>query len=111
MTGREIQERITDMKSFVPNALEFARQDRLELDTPTSSLEFLTLYAVLLFTGSKSYQQYSEEELINTYETVKSKLQSKGRICSKEFLPSPKENVHFILRGKECFQLKARGDP
>lgn len=111
MTGREIQEIIIDMESFVPNALDFGRQGTLELDTPESNLEFLTLYLVSVFTNSEAYEQYNEEKLLNAYETIKSTLQSKGQICSKEFLPNPKENIYYILQGKRSFILGARGDP
>lgn len=101
MTGRDIQEKMTDTQSFVPKSLDFEYEGRLELDNSASALEFLTLYLVSLSTTE--FKEYDEDKLLNNYQFIESRLKKHRRICSKEFLSNQPENIHYILRGNTCF--------
>lgn len=100
MTGRDIQEKITDTVCFVPKALDFEDNGRLELENPASALEFLTLYLVLLSTAE--FKEYDEDKLLENYQSIMSCLKEKGRICTKEFLFNSPKNIYYILRDNLC---------
>lgn len=105
MTGSEIQQKITDTKFFGPKANAFGREPILELDTPTSALEFLSLYCVLLSTTE--YKDDDDklylDKLLKTYSHVKSILETTGQIATTEFLSDPPEELFFVLRKNTCF--------
>lgn len=106
MTGSEIRQKINDTKFFGPKALAFMKKPEpfLELDTPTSALEFLTLCCVLLSTMEYKYDEDKlyEDELLKTYLLVESKLKKEGQICTTEFLTNPPEELLFVLRDNTC---------
>ena len=105
MTGREIQDKITDTEGFVPTALDFEQAIKakkpLELETPELALEFLSLFAVLLMT--KTGYQYDEDRLLSTYQLAKAKLSKYRQIASSDFLSNPKDIYYLVLWGKLCF--------
>lgn len=108
MTGRDIHEKITDTVYFVPNALDFEDKGRLELETPASALEFLTLYLVLISTAE--FKEYDEDKLLEKYLFIQSCLKQNRRICSTEFLSNPLENINYILQDNACsIMSKAKG--
>lgn len=100
MTGRDIQEKITDTVYFVPKAMDFEDNGRLELENPASALEFLTLYLVLLSTAE--FKEYDQNKLLENYQFIKSYLKEKGQICSNEFLSNHPENSYYVLRDNLC---------
>ncbi len=107
MTGRDVQDKLTDTKFFGPKALEFEEAIKanktLELKTPKLALEFLTLFAVLLMTSEAGYQ-FDETKLLETYQLVNSKLKTRRQIASSEFLSTPpKDEYYLVLWGKLCF--------
>lgn len=105
MTGRDIQEKITDTVCFVPKALDFEDNGRLELENPASALEFLTLYLVLLSTAK--FKEYDEDKLLENYQFIMSCLKEKGQICSNEFLSNQPENSYYVLRDNLCMTYEA----
>ena len=104
MTGRDIHEKITDTASFVPKALDFAHEGRLELDDSDSALEFLTLYLVLL--SSAEDIKYDPDKLLKNYLFIKSRLVQNNKISNHEFLSQPRENMSYILQNNLCIMQK-----
>ena len=106
MTGREIQDKITDTEGFVPTALDFEQAIKakkpLELETPELALEFLSLFAVLLMTHETGYQ-HDEDRLLSTYQSAKAKLRKYHKVASSDFLSNPKDKYYLALWGKLCF--------
>lgn len=106
MTGREIQDKITDPKGFALPALNFEQaikaEKPLEFETPELALEFLSLFAVLLMTNETGYQ-YDNDQLLSTYKLAKSKLSKYHQIASSDFLSNPKDIYYLVLWGKLCF--------
>lgn len=101
MTGRDIFNQINDIQNFVLKALEFNDEKILKFDTKTSALEFLSLYAVLIFTT----EDKNEDNLLKTYNYVKSTLEKKGKISAEQFLSNPKEKFNLILQNDTCLKV------
>ena len=102
MTGRDIQNKITDTTFFIPNVLIFQDEKKLKLDNSDSALEFSTLFAVLLRTAESDYTEYDEGKLLQTYNFVYSALRARGQIASTDFLSNP-PNFYISVRENTCF--------
>lgn len=95
MTGRQIFEKITYDMAFVHKAWDFEEHRELTFNSFEESLEFLTLYLVLLTTGE--YNDYNETRLLEAYEKINNILKEKKCIDTHEFLSSFDKDIHYKI--------------